>query len=338
MVSTASGSRCSGIWSNSSISRTGRARYAGPPGPGSQPTAPNAAGCPMSVDTLHPPSASRAASVKRPVASARRRRVLQEVPLPDGAASRSRQGPRSASSRWTFRAGRSQTGCRSATAGPTSRPRRCPGHRRPEHPSRQHGPFALPLGGAAGQLAGPRRRRAPTVSDVRPAPSRLILSGEVVLASVHQRLRVPGRHPGRRPREGRPRPAPARRCGRSSPSHSGTPVASMASAVRPASGPADARPAGADSGRRLLRPGQVAAAVQGLGQGELEPVRSSRRSPPRRPTALPVQAHGLLERERLRCHVGRRRTRRYRSVRSPGSDASTRCRATSARCRSSCPS
>ena len=62
--------------------------------------------------------------------------------------------------------------------------------------------------------------------------------------------------------------------------------------VTPALGPPS------DAGRHLLRSGQVPAAVQDLGQGELEPeavVLADLRVADRQ--RLPVQAHGLLERQ-----------------------------------------
>jgi len=53
--------------------------------------------------------------------------------------------------------------------------------------------------------------------------------------------------------------------------------------------------------------------VQGHRQGELKP-RAARVAdlPFADRQRLPVQAHGLLERQRLRRHVGGRLTRRYR--------------------------
>ena len=68
-----------------------------------------------------------------------------------------------------------------------------------EHPPRQHDPLGEALGGAAGQLAGPERvdERDGFVRCVS-ARQRLPahLSAAVILAPVHQRLRVTGRHPG----------------------------------------------------------------------------------------------------------------------------------------------
>ena len=138
-----------------------------------------------------------------------------------------------------------------------------------EHPFRQHDPLSEALGGAAGQLAGPERvderdRFVRRVGAEQRLPANL--SGAVILAPVHQRLRVLGRHPGpqvvRKVVPGQRLLADAadltvpfryagglhgqRRVGQPEP-------------VPPTQGPAP------DSGGRLLRSGQVAAAVQGRG-------------------------------------------------------------------------
>jgi len=186
-----------------------------------------------------------------------------------------------------------------------------------EHPAGQHGPFGDSVGGAARQLPGPervhQRDRVPRRSG-RGQRVPADLSGPVVLAAVHQRLRVPRGDPGPQtirkivPGQGlladaADLPVPfryaaglhhQRRTGQQAP-------------VTPALGPP------ADSGRRLLRSGQVAAAVQGLGQGELKPGAVVLADLPFADRQrLAVQAHRFLERQRLRRHLGGRLTRRYR--------------------------
>jgi hypothetical protein len=186
-----------------------------------------------------------------------------------------------------------------------------------EHPARQHDPFGQPLRGGAGQLPGPER------VDQRDRIARRFGGGQrvpadrprpVVLAPVHQRLRVPGGHPGPQvigkivPGQGLLADAadltvPFRNArGLHRQGRAGQPVP-----VTPAFGPP------ADPDRRLLRPGKVAAAVQDRRQGELEPVlvgladllAAGRKG-------LPVQTHGLLERHCLGRHVGGRLARRHR--------------------------
>ena len=70
VVSTASGSTCAGVRSNTSARPVRSSPTCSADWLRITASAPIAAGCPMSLSTLNASRASRAASVKRPVASA----------------------------------------------------------------------------------------------------------------------------------------------------------------------------------------------------------------------------------------------------------------------------
>ena len=188
---------------------------------------------------------------------------------------------------------------------------------RRQHPLRQHGPLGQAVGGAAGQLPGPQRvdqrdriarrlGRGQRVPADRPGP--------LVLAPVHQRLRVAGRDPGPQAAgqvvrgqgllaDAADLTVPFRNAGGLHHQSRASQPEPVAPRLGPPPGP----------GRRLLRAGQVAAAVQGRGQPELEPgpvilaeFRLARRQ------RLPVQAHGFLERQRFVGRVSGRLARRHR--------------------------
>jgi len=185
----------------------------------------------------------------------------------------------------------------------------------PEHPSRQPGPFGHAVGGAAGQLAGAERvdqrdragrgpGRSPGGGQRVPAD----LPGPVVLTLVDQRLGVPGGYPGAQvvrqlvPRQG----LLAEAADLAVPVQGAAGLHHQRGAGEPEPVPPPFRPA-ADPSRRLLRSGQVATAVQHGGQGQLEPGPFGLIDLPLADRQrLPVQPHGLLERQLVRCHAGRR--------------------------------
>ena len=144
-----------------------------------------------------------------------------------------------------------------------------------EHPARQHGPLGDSVGGAAGQLPGAQRVHEHDRVVRRSGGGQRVpadLPRAVVLTAVHQRLRVSRGDPGPQiipkivPGEGlltdaADLPVPFRYAdGLHHQRRTGEPEP-----VPPALSPP------ADLNRRLLRSGQVAAAVQGRGQGKFEP-------------------------------------------------------------------
>ena len=176
---------------------------------------------------------------------------------------------------------------------------------------------ASSVGGAAGQLPGPERVHERDRVPRRSGHGQRVpadLSRPVVLAAVHQRLRVPRGDPGPQTirkvfsrqgllAEAADLPVPFRYA--TGLHHQRR--ASQQAPVMAVLGPA------ADSGRRLLRSGQVPATVQGRGQGEFEPGAVVLADLPFADRQrLPVKARGLLERQGLRRHAGGRLARRHR--------------------------
>ena len=238
------------------------------------------------------------------------------------------------------------TGLKQGVDPPQAAPQLKPGAARGvsglEHPARQHGPFGDSVGGAAGQLAGPERVHERDRVPRRSGRGQRVpadLSRPVVLAAVHQRLRVPRGDPGPQtirkvfPGEGLLADAAdlavpfGYAAGLHDQGRAGqqAPVTPRSARLRtPAA-------VSCDPGRSPLRC-RAAARASSSRERSLAISPSPADSACRYRRTASSNASDCAATPAAASHAA------TASARSPGSDASTRCRATSVRRRSSCPS